>query len=498
MVVTRMQLRLLIFSLFIYKLVGGRFRVSTNTDLPGLAFLADGDDIHLSLITEINRIGLNIKLDLKELEVKTATAAILQTIQSWEAYGPFAQDSGLKMEYLSMSSNGLTSTRKMIKNIEKILPYISSSEIYDNKTHTCVVTPRTLSTDKFTRADYNLKKRWSHIDSSWTPATIKSDKSQANTLLLFANYLNDMGFALMQETSELVTILEQLSDEKFPETLHSDLENSECIPEEAGEGYSVKACAKKDIGFCCELETIVPKQLETFTQLYPVHYENIRLKLCENCFYVKDKDSSFIKYANCSARYSMNMDFPVCEFVPLEKECLKYLQEVKVSEVISNCKFEEKIPDTVTLLPKNGILVQGKDDISVSTGTRTLSERLPYVIYSPDSVIVRHNGQEITVPGSKSVTALQIAISILTDDDILTLKKKHFWDDFRQEWGTDDSLRVSLLSLQILFVPISIGLSVFLFIRNKAKLAILEQAEKQAATKANYEENRKMLKPRRK
>jgi len=475
----------------------GRFRVSTKSELQPIEFLVDGDDIHLSLATEIKRIGLNIKIDFSELEVKTAMSSILQTVERWEAYPPFNQDNDLKLEYLSMSSNGLSFTRKMIENTKRLLPYLSPTTKY-NSTHPCVVTPRTLSTDKYTRADFNIKKRWSHIEASWTPTTIRADKSQANTLLLFANYLNDMGVSLYYETLELLQILEQLSDGYFPEILRPDIENSDCVPEESGEGYRIRGCTKTELGLCCELETVIPKQLETYIQTYPVHYDNIRLKLCNNCFYIKDKDTGNLKYANCSARKSMNMDFPICEFATLEKECLKFLQESKIPEIIQNCRFESAIPETLTLLPKQGVFLQGSADITVSSGAKSVSERIPYIIYSPDPITVRHSGQEITVPGSSNITQVQISVSALSDADIKSLKRRFYWTEFKHDWGTDDSLRVTLLSLQILFVPISIGLSVFLFIRNKAKIAHMASFTKGHNPKENFEENRKMLKTVRK
>jgi len=470
-----------------------RFRVSTPSELDKFGFLVDGDDIHISVKTEVSRIGVNVNLTLDDLAVRTAMTTILQTIERWEAYPPFAQDRELRLEYISMGSNGLTYTRKMIENTKILLSYISPSTPYIS-THSCVVPVRTLSTDKFTRAQYNLQKRWSHIDATWTPQTIKNDKSQANTLLLFANYLNDMGVSLYQETAEILQILEQLSDNQFPTEIKADLENSACIHEDAGENYKVKNCEKTVLGLCCDLEAVIPKQLETFTQLYPVHYANIRLKLCDHCFYVKNKDSGSVKYANCSARLSMNMDFPVCNFSPLEKDCLKYLEELDIEKSIQNCRFDLSTPELSITVPKQGIFIQGNDDISVSSGTKLISNNPPFIVYSPDPVVIKNSELEITIPGGSNITSLQIAESILTEDDIKALKRHHFWDEFKHEWGTDDTFRVTLLSLQILFVPFSVGLSVFLFFKNKATLKVLTAGKTRAEAKTNFEENRKMLK----
>lgn len=468
----------------------GRFKVSNPNTMEDFSFLVGGDDIHLSLKTVHERINLVIGLNITVLTVKQTISSILQTIQAWEAYPPFHSDENLKMEYLSMTSAGLVFTRKMIGNMNKILEYLPPQANSGKSTY-CEIVARNVSIDKFTRAEYNLAKRWSHIENSWTPASIRTDKSQANVLLMFANYLTDMGTLLFEESAEILLILEQLSDNHFPEILRPDIENSICVPGDAGESYSVKTCEKLSSGFNCILEIIMPKQLETYVKLHRVHYSDIRLQACPQCYYVQEKSSGTVKFANCTIEKEVNMDFPVCVFATLEDSCLRFLQSTEISQIIQNCRFETHSPDLVTLLPNSGSLIQGGTEITVSSGTKAVIDRLPIVIFSPDNLTISHGEQEISVPGNSNLTSLTVVKSLLTDDDVENLKRKLEWDDFADDWGTDDLVRFCLLGLQIFILPISAGFSIYIFIKTKGNA-------KRNQEKTNFEETRKILKTRKK
>lgn len=327
---------------FLY-LSASKFKVSNIKTVEPFGFLVPGDEVHISMLTQFNRIELIIGLNFTALTLKEKLASILNTIKAWEDFPPFQADIALKTEYLSGSATGLMSVNKAIQHLNKILTYLAPDTKYVQR-HPCKVIGKNLTMEFFSRIDFNLAKRWSHIDPSWTVASIKTDKGQANTLTNFIDYLNEAGYLMEQETDSIRTILEELADNKFPESLRIEMEDSQCVGEGTGENYRIKSCEKFNAGYYCDLEVILPKSLQTYTSLHPIHYNGIRLKLDEDCLYLQDTISSQIKFANCSLSKDLNPDFPICTLVTLPDDCLKFLTLVDIEKSIENCDFDRHPP----------------------------------------------------------------------------------------------------------------------------------------------------------
>jgi len=474
------------------KLTQSRFKVSTENKLSPFHFLVGGDEIHVSLAAQLNRIGLNIEINTTPLEIKGHTSAITMTIQNWERYAPFTQDEALKTEYLTMTSAGLPLFRKAVKNLDKILSYLSTTPYIFQ--HTCTLVPRNFTGADFAKADYNLAKRYSHIDATWTPASIKSDKGQSNTLLMFALYLNEIGQYLFDQTEELLTLLERLSDNEFPAQLEPEIQTSKCVPQEAGEKFIIQNCEKSTKGLMCTMQATVPKRLQTFTEMHRISYENIALESCEDCKFLQTQETGTLNFVDCTTEIQTTEDFPLCKFVPLSDGCLKDLEGNKVTDIINNCEFDEFFPDTVTLLPGSGALIQATDDASISSGPRPISEKSPIVIFSPDPVTIVDLGKELSIPANENISALTVVSSLLTNADIKKLKRKYNWDKFQESLGTDDYIRFTALGLQVIFVPLSVGFSIFLYLKNKKQMNDV----KIDIGKANFQEMQQLFKPRKK
>ena len=77
----------------------------------------------------------------------------------------------------------------------------------------------------------------------------------------------------------------------------------------------------------------------------------------------------------------------------------------------------------------------------------------------------------------------------VTEDDIDALHNKYYWDHLKDSIETDDYARFGILGLQIIFVPLSIGISVFLYLKGKKQSKVAPQDE----GRANYEEMRAMF-----
>jgi len=469
------------------KVTVARFKVSTGQTLAPFHFVVPGDEVHISLSTQLNRVGLVLAIWFESLEIKTHTAAIAMTIQKWERYGPFTQDTELKTEYFTMAAAGLPLLRKAVENINKILSYIDTDKKYEPP-HKCTLVPRNLTADDFAKAAYNLDKRFGHIESSWTPSSIKTDKGQSNVLLMFVFYLNEMGQYLYEKTEDLLVLLESLSDNEFPLQLEKDLQNSACIPGHEGEKFDITECTKTNKGLSCTAQVAVPQSLQTFTEMHRVAYEYIALDACPDCKYLKNPTTGAMSFVNCSTKIKTTEDFPTCSVVLLENDCIKELESGGITDIIKQCSFEEFSPDLVTLLPNSGILIQASEDAIISSGTKPLHTKGPIVVFSPETITISDEGQELSIPSNENVTSLVIVKSLLTDKDITALLSKYYWENLKDSFETDDYVRFVLLGLQILFLPVSIGISILLYYKGK----ISKAKNKQNEGRQNYEEMRAM------
>ena len=113
------------------------------------------------------------------------------------------------------------------------------------------------------------------------------------------------------------------------EILISYLEKAPCIGSKQGETYKVLDCHNTNIGYTCQLLANIPTDIETFSQLHPVHYEGIGLS-GENENHLFAKQNGETKVLNCTESDFHRIAFPFCEVLKFDGECGNSLKSSKI------------------------------------------------------------------------------------------------------------------------------------------------------------------------
>ena len=100
----------------------------------------------------------------------------------------------------------------------------------------------------------------------------------------------------------------------------------------------------------------------------------------------------------------------------MEKNCAKALEVEDIDDIIKSCNFTWDTPPLAINLGEGGILVQSESE--VSTGSKLIGDDPPFIIYSPENVMIREGMLELNFPPDLNISQLNVIKSKLTDEDI--------------------------------------------------------------------------------
>ena len=474
--------------LFLYlSVVGGKKKVSQIAE--SFTFLVEGEQQHIVTKLLEEKLDILISLNFTEISIKEPLAGVLGLLQKWENYGPFVADKELGGEYLSLSSPGIINIKRVLENVNKIMAYQDGTVPYQ-PVDNCVFQPTGLYLDNFKRGEANLKIIFNKIDPQWTPTTIKADKSQQNILISFAATLTDVAEQWEQKTTDLLNILESFTNNIFPNNLLGVMNKATCIGDQhEGENFKIKNCQSTNIGLQCTMDAYLPKEFNIIIQLHPIHYQNVRIKgeYTEQEF-AKIKETAQIKLLNCTVNNWKNSDFPFCALKDMQKDCAKALEMDDIDEIISNCNFTWDTPPLAINLGEGGILLQVEAD--VNSGSKVIGDDPPFIIYSPENVIIREGTLELNFPPDMNITTFSLIKSKLTDDDIEKLVTQYHWNLFWENFSWDMWFRFGIFFIQIVTLPLTL-LGIYLGCSQRIQIKNLMKGKGQK--KINYHENKQFF-----
>ncbi len=224
--------------------------------------------------------------------------------------------------------------------------------------------------------------------------------------------------------------------------------------------------------------------------MHSVHYDKIYM-------YGYDKDDIFartidvrdLKLLDCNSQDSG--DFPICIEREIDEPCKSMIGKDDIQGMINSCNFTKKTPPIGTVLPHGGIFIQG-NDIAVSNGENSVSQKPPIVIYSPEAITLKKDDDEFVFAPAIHIEELTIIESKLSEDDIKSLKHEQKWDEIWDDTDTEDYINYFLILSQLIVFPIAIIGCYFTLAQRKA-LKALEERGKRGKGKDNYKQNQYLL-----
>ena len=126
----------------------------------------------------------------------------------------------------------------------------------------------------------------------------------------------------------------------------------------------------------------------------------------------------------------------------------------------------------------------------VSTGNKIIGDDPPFIICSPDNVLIREGILELNFPPDLNISTLNVIKSKLTEDDINKLINQYQWNLFWENFSWDMWFRFGILSLQIITLPLTI-FGIYMNCSQRMELKILKREKTQK--KMNYHENKQFF-----
>ena len=453
-------------------------------------FLVEGENFMAASTIRYDQMDILIGVDFEETKWKEFSAELDTLLEAWPKLSFFRNDEALHDEYVGQCLIGQARFNKFLQHMKDIFKY-KNEHVPDEPINICTQEPLGIKREEIEREIINLKNRFKHINTMWTPEDIRNSAEAKNTLLEFCNYYNEFSTIYEIITNGMVTAMGQLSDNKYPEILLGDLiKGCNITVNGEGEKYSIIKCSKTSKGYRCQIQIAQATNFKEYTMLHAVHYEQIRLMgFAENDGFARTGDVREIKYLECEDK--QGGDHSICKENNIPEPCKGMLGKQDVKGIVDYCNFTMNIPPVAIILPHGGILIQG-DELIISNGGNSVSQKPPFAMYSPDTITIKYDEEDYVYPPAIKVDELMIIESKLTIDEIEYLKKTYHWNKVLESMDYESIIDYTLILLQVVFIPLAIGSCYFAVSQRKLLNKAITQGNK-GRGKENFKQNQYLL-----
>jgi hypothetical protein len=401
----------------------------------------------------------------------------------------FFKDAEVKDNFAGACLLGQDKFNQFHRHVDEILKF-KNENINDTSVNLCSETPVEITYTGLERELRNLKNRYKYIQPTWTAQDVKTKSEVQGIILDFCFYFNDFSISYEILTSEMLTALEELSDNKYPEVLFGEeVRNCTYSTNGDGEQYKVVRCERNNKGYRCQIEVTQAVNLKEYIRSYPVHYEDITLMgYTPSDVFGRTVDSRELKYLDCTDEHSG--DYAVCIERIVPEHCKSALSAENVQNVIKYCNFTKEVAPIGITLPHGGVLVQGQG-VTIKNGEYSIKQVPPIVIYSPDTLTLNYDEEDYVFPPAIQINKLLVIESKLTKSDIEKLVEAYEWENFWENIETDDYIRYALVLLQLIIFPMALfGCYVTLTQRRFIRTLVQNPKHKR---KENFKNNQQIL-----
>ena len=447
----------LVFILGFYSAIytSGKRVLTRPNALTEFSFLVPERELLVKIKTSIETVQYTIAVDMDEQHWDVLAEEMNSKFKHFEELPFFAQDADFKNQVLSLMSPGFENQKDGESNINDIMKYKDESTEF-KKTAPCQRTLIELNKEEIQRSILNLGTKFSKIDPNWDVNDVKTDPLKISTIFSFITTYNIAFGEIERTTSEILSSLELMSDNKFPENLmraNKTCEFSNTVKETEGEMYEILGCHGSKTGYHCTTVVTQPMQLTKFIKLHAVNYNGWEISgPQEDWIFIKNPETEAVQYALCKDSVSAH---PTCLTKELEAPCKLALAARAVSDTIAHCYFSENTqPDGFKQVMEGGVLIQQAD--SVSSGQTILSNVPPYIVYSPEILTIAREGEEAVLIPAIAVESLVIVTSSLTEKDIAELEWTHSGESFIESLDAEDYMNLVLALIQLILIPATV------------------------------------------
>jgi hypothetical protein len=416
-------------------------------------FLVDSNIVRVASTVRLEQFDILIGIDFSYEQWKIMLGMMDLILEEFPKF-EFFKDAELKDQFAGACLLGQDKFNQFHRHVDEILKF-KNENINDTSVNLCSETPIEITYKGLERELRNLKNRYNFIKPTWTVQDVKTKSEIQGIILDFCFYFNDFAISHELLTSEMLTALEELSDNVYPEVLFGEeIRNCTYSSKGDGEQYHVIRCERNNKGYRCQIEVTQAINLKEYIRAYPIHYEEVTLMGYEpSDIFGRTIDSRELKYLDCSDEHSG--DYAVCVERDVPDHCKSALSADNIANVIRYCNFTKEIAPIGLTLPHGGVLVQG-EGVTIKNGENSLKQVPPIVIYSPDTVTLNFDEEDYVFPPAIQINKLVVIESRLTTAEIEKLLGEYEWQNFWEHVETDDYIRYALVLLQIIIFPMAL------------------------------------------
>jgi hypothetical protein len=194
---------------------------------------------------------------------------------------------------------------------------------------------------------------------------------------------------------------------------------------------------------------------------------------------------------DCDIAAHDRVEINVCEAIPWHAQCEAAVTAINIAEIVKHCNFtKHEKHDTGTVRHDGSVLVQGMDvkiRLRKNNDIRVINNEAPVIVYTNGEIILEENGETYVFPGLKQTMSDEIIITALDKTDIKKLENAYYWQNFWQNFDTEDVIDAVLIAVEVIMLPTSIVGLVY-------GVLAARSTKKKEAKKRNFEHNRLILK----
>ena len=264
------------FSLLFFLLVKG-VTSEANTEVgTSFHFLVEGEKLQYTSRSKTDRVTLNILIPFDATLGRAIIGEYDSFINTWTNFPAFADktDTAVK-HYLALSSASVENILKINDLIPRVLRFKDKNSERQAES-TCSYNHETLELTSIQLKQANIKQTFAQLSNTWTMSTILADPVQDLALRTSMIALAEATEELADSLSEVLSTMDTLSSNVFPEAARGHYHSAPCIGILNEESITILDCFGSKIGFTCDLEISTPLIITEGTEFLPVHYSDIR------------------------------------------------------------------------------------------------------------------------------------------------------------------------------------------------------------------------------
>ena len=463
-----------------------------GANLATLGLVIEDANVFIMKTKEESRGSLVFEVKITQT-VALQSLTILDTlVKDWKALPCFVDSSPLKESLFTTMDPGHNLLADLKSRYLHFYTYLGTGTITAGST--CILKREMFPGSLLVEGAKQLLSVRTGVSMTGSASEIFSKKDVLRAAADLALAYNALISDLYSEIDEMLTILNMLNENSFPQILRGDIDTLACLSLTGSnyEDIKVRGNKKEDSQLIFEIESLEPAVLTSYTKLRRIIYEDVRIRVLPNLILAKESNTNKYHLLICE---DIEEKTPICSPSNEYLTCISALEQQDVDLAIRSCKFEYGSDSIAVRLQNEGILVQG-EFLNVMQGTVALIQKPPLVIYSNSEIKVSNLIEEMVFKPTIQFLEQKVETSKITGLQLAAMKVRAYWHFIWSSIQSSEILNYISIIIEAIFAPLTlVGLCLGCRKRTVSQKENIRVVNRRSR-KSNYRENMELLNTR--